>query len=171
MRRFVLAGVALAELLCARVGLADPEPPFQVEEKPWVEGQTTLPSYPKSEDLIEFYVGPTERNRFYIDGSSIAIGTDGVVRYVVVIRAAGGASNVNLEAMRCATREVKLFAIGQSDGTWSKHPSPQWQHIESKSINQYRAVLNRDFFCPSGYPAHDANDARSALRRGKHPEA
>ena len=171
MRGWRFAVVVLASLLAVNVSRADPEPPFQVEEKPWVEGKTAIPDFPKNADLIEFYVGPTERNRFYVDGSTIAIGEDGVVRYVTVIVAAGGARNVSLEAMRCATREVKLFAVGQSDGAWSKLPSPQWQRIESKSINEYRAVLNRDFFCPSGYTPRDANDARAGLRRGRHPEA
>lgn len=171
MRRiFIAAGIA-AGLSTVNPVFADPEPLYRFEEKPWIEGRTAIPAFPQEADLIEFYVGPTERNRFFVDASTIAIGDDGVIRYVVVVRAAGGARNVSLEAMRCATREVKLFAIGGQDDSWSPLPNPQWQRIESKSINQYRAVLNRDFFCPSGYPVRDANEARSALRRGRHPEA
>ena len=165
-----MLGVLMA-VFYGKASLADPEPPFAFEEKPWVEGQTEIPAFPKSEQLIEFYVGPTEQNRFYVDGSTISIGNDGVVRYVVVIRTSGGASNVNLEAMRCASREVKLFAVGRSDGTWSKIPAPRWQPIESKLMNHYRSILNRNFLCPAGHTPSDASEARAALRQGKHPDA
>lgn len=170
MRRFVALLGTLVAISYGKVSLADPEPPFAFEEKPWVEGQTEIPAFPKPEGLIEFYVGPTERNRFYVDGSTISIGDDGIVRYVVVIKTAGGANNVNLEAMRCATREVKLFAVGHSDDTWSKVPAPRWQPIESKLMNQYRSILNRNFFCPAGHTPRDASEARAALRQGKHPD-
>jgi CNP1-like family len=155
----------------ANAAFADAEKPYDYEEKVWVELPTALPEYPKDENLIEFPVGPTERNRFFVDGSTISIGNDGIVRFVMVLKTSGGATNVTLEAMRCATREFKLFAVGRSDASWDKIDSPQWRLIENKTINHYRAVLSRDFLCPSSHAPRDATDARAALRRGKHPDA
>lgn len=155
----------------ANIASADPEKPYDYEQKAWQEGVTLIPEYPKDENLIEFTVGPTEHNRFFVDGSTISIGSDGIVRYVMVLKTSGGATNVTLEAMRCATREFKLFAVGRSDASWDKIESPQWHLIENKTINHYRALLSRDFLCPASHAPRDAADARAALRRGKHPDA
>lgn len=161
----------LASVFVANTALADPVKLNDFEETPWKEAATQIPEFPAQQNLIEFYVGPTEHNRFFVDGSTINIGTDGVVRYVLVLKTSGGASNVSLEGMRCDTLEFKLFALGRSDGSWSKVASPQWRPIENKLINQHHAVLSRDFLCPAGHAPRDAADARAALRRGKHPDA
>ena len=163
--------LAVAALACCGMALADQEKPYEFEEKPWVEAQTAIPAYPKPENLIEFQVGPTEHNRFFIDGSTIDVGVDGVVRYVLVVKTPGGATNVSLEAMRCGTRGLKLFAVGRFDQTWDKIQSPQWRLVENKSVNHHHAILSRDFLCPAGHAPRDAADARAGLRRGKHPDA
>jgi CNP1-like family len=165
-RQIVEVMACLASIVLLNVALADQEKPYDFEEKPWVESETKLPEYPKQQNLIEFYVGPTERNKFFVDGSTIDIGADGVVRYVMVLKTSGGATNVTFEALRCATREFKLFAIGRSDATWDKIDVPRWHLIENKTINQYRAVLSRNFLCPAGVLPRDAADARKALMRG-----
>lgn len=163
--RRLLAAVGLVLLLgAAGPALADAEKPYDFEEKPWTEAETALPDFPKQDDLLEFHAGPTERNRFFVDGRTIAVGSDGIVRYVLVLKTPGGASNVSLEGIRCDTREYKLFAVGLADGTWSKVQSPQWRTIENKLMNQYRATLNREFFCPGG-AARNAAEIRTALRR------
>lgn len=161
----------LASVCMASAALADQEIPYDFEEKPWKEVLTQIPEFPIEGNLLEFYVGPTEHNRFFVDGSTIRIGTDGVVRYVLVLKTSGGASNISLEGMRCDTREFKLFALGRSDGSWSKVAIPQWRPIENKLVNHHHAVLSRDFLCPAGHAPRDAADARAAFRRGKHPDA
>jgi len=151
--------------------LADPETPYDFEEKTWTESETAIPNFPKQENLLEFHAGPAERNRFFVDGATISVGTDGIVRYVLVLKTSGGASNVTLEGIRCETREYKLFAVGRSDGTWNKVQNPQWRAIENKLMNRHHAALNRDFLCPGGLAPHDAVAIRSALRRGKQTDA
>ena len=169
--RICISLLVVAASACCSVALADQEKPYDFEEKPWIEGQTTIPEYPKPGNLIEFQVGPVEHNRFFIDGSTIDIGTDGVVRYVLVLKSSGGATNVSLEAIRCGTRELKIFAVGRSDGAWDKVQNPQWHLIENKQVNRHHSALSRDFLCPAGHAPRDAADARAALRRGKHPDA
>lgn len=144
---------------------------YDVEEKPWVELDTAIPDYPKAENLIEIFVGPTESNHFYVDGSSLVIGVDGIVRYVLVLKAKGGATNVSLEAMRCATREMKLVATASVDGNWQRNSNPLWQPIKNKLVNQHHAILNHDFFCLGGHPPRDAAEARAGLKNGRHKDA
>ena len=171
IRHYLIAIGFLASAFMVDAALADQEKPYDFKETPWQEMTTQIPAFPIEANLVEFYVGPTEHNRFFIDGSTINVGTDGIVRYVLVVKTSGGASNVSLEGMRCDTREIKLFALGRSDGTWSKVANPQWRPIENKLVNQHHAVLSRDFLCPPGATPRDAAAVRAELRRGKRPDA
>lgn len=138
------------------------------EDMEWREGEITLPPFPKDESLIEFYAGPTAHNRFSIDASSLNVDRDGVVRYVLVVKTASGATNVTFEGIRCSERRYKLYASGHDDGTWSKVRRSDWVLIENKSVNGHHAVLNHDFFCPAGSPIATAAEGREALRRGNY---
>lgn len=141
---------------------------FYEEEKIWVEQDAKPPSYPEEQSLIEFNAGAATSNRHYIDGSTLSVGKDGVVRYVVVVRSAGGATNVNFEGIRCSSRERKLYAFGRSDSTWATSRTQSWQPIRQDS---YQAILSREYFCPGRLAILKAEEGVDALRRGGHPEA
>jgi hypothetical protein len=137
----------------------------------WAEEQVEPPASPKDADLVEFYVSGNTPNRFYVDGTSLSVGGDGVVRYVLVVRTPGGATNVTYEGIRCDTREVKLYASGRADGSWARSRTGAWRPIENKLANRHHAALNRDMFCPAGARIVSADEGRDALKRGKHPRA
>lgn len=159
----LLAGTAQAEMTpgaAAKNQYAnDIEAPVRVEDQP------PLPALPRDGDLIEFYVGPTTPNHFYIDGATLAVGEDGIVRYTLVVKTAGGATNVTYEGIHCKAREYRLYATGRADGTWAPVRSGAWQPIENKPINRHHAALSRDIFCPAASPVGDADEGRKALRR------
>lgn len=140
---------------------------FEFEnEKPWVELAAQLPPPPKPENLVEFDVSPATQNTYFVDTASISVGEDKVVRYSVVIEAAGGAKNVSFEGMRCATGERRLYAYGQPDGNWSRARNAQWQGIKFRSVRSYQKALYEDHFCPDGINVRNANEAVNSLRRG-----
>lgn len=141
---------------------------YYEEEKKWVEQEAGLPDYPSARNLIEFDAGAATSNRYYVDGSTLSVGEDGVVRYVAVVKASGGASNVNFEGIRCGSRERKLYATGRSDNVWGKSRVQEWQSIRSGS---YQAVLYKEYFCPRNIAIFKAEEGVDALRRGGHPEA
>jgi hypothetical protein len=138
-------------------------------ESEQVEEAVTIPTFPKDVDLIEFYVSPTATNRFFIDGTSLSVGKDGIVRYALVVKTTGGTTNVSYEGIRCGANEYKLYATGRADGTWVRARLTAWRPIENKTVNRHHAALNRDFLCPIGNPIYTAEEGRNALRRGKHP--
>jgi len=141
---------------------------FDIEfenEKPWVELSAQLPPYPKAENLVEFNVSSATRHRHFVDTASISVGEDQVVRYAVVIEAAGGAKNVSFEGMRCATGERRLYAYGQPDGTWSKARNARWEGIKLRSLLSYHKALYEDHFCPGGINVQDTREAVRNLRR------
>lgn len=145
---------------------------FEFEaDKPWIEIATQLPPSPKAENLIEFNVSSATRNRHFVDTASISVGQDKVVRYTVVIEAAGGAKNVSFEGMRCETRERRLYAYGQPDGSWTKARNAGWEPIKRRSLLSYHKALFENHFCPDGLNVRDAKAAVRNLRNPRHTEA
>ncbi len=139
------------------------------EVRPWQEVAVQFPAAPLQENLLPFYVGEATNNEFYVDGASLSVGTDGVVRYVLVVQAAGGARNVTYEGLRCETRERRVYASGRPDGTWVKSRNDEWRRIQNLAANRHHAALVFDYFCPSGVIVGDGAEARDALLRGGHP--
>lgn len=141
---------------------------YYEEEKKWVEQEVAPPDFPREQALIEFDAGAATSNRYYVDGSTLGAGGDGVVRYVVVIKSGAGATNVLFEGIRCSTRERKQYALGRTDGTWSGSRASSWRPIARGS---YQAVLSKEYFCPGGIAILKAEEGVSALLHGGHPEA
>jgi hypothetical protein len=140
-------------------------------EKPLDELLLQLPAPPKPGDLLEFDPGRPATLRFYIDPASLSVGTDGIVRFTVVVRGDGSASNVSYESIRCKTRERKVYAYGRADGTWSQVRAPQWTAISGLNIDGYRFVLYENYFCPARQIIASAREGVEALRRAGHPRA
>jgi hypothetical protein len=124
-----------------------------------------LPAAPKNENLVEFYVGAATTNHFSIDATTLTVGTDGIVRYTLVVTTAGGATNTTFEGMRCSSGEYRIYASGRADGSWVKSRSELWRPIENKPVNRHHAALKLEFFCPDGI-AGSSDQTRAALRRG-----
>jgi hypothetical protein len=135
------------------------------QDKPWVEVAAQLPPTPKAENLIGFNVSSATRNQHFVDKDSISVGADNVVRYTVVIEAAGGARNVSFEGLRCESGERRLYAYGHPDGTWSRARNAGWENIKFRSLLSYQKALFEDHFCPNGIRVRDGKEAVENLRR------
>lgn len=168
--RRALRAIALAFWLVPLVAAAqsrDFEADFDDERKPWKEIEAQLPPYPRDENLIRFDPGEAASHRYYVDEKSLTIGEDGVVRYTLVMKTAGGAVNVSFEGIRCETREQKYYATGRAGGTWSRARNPQWRRIERRELNRHHNVLYADFLCERGMPARSAAASIAALKAGR----
>jgi hypothetical protein len=141
---------------------------FDEEKKSWKEIQAQIPPYPKPDNLVPLEVGRAQGHRYYVDAASISRGEDGVMRYTTVIKAAGGASNVTFEGMRCETREHKVYALGRNDGTWVRARDPKWRHVAPHNENApHHGMLFRDYFCPTRFQLPRPQDVVAALKRGE----
>lgn len=141
------------------------EQAFDAEEKPWQELQAQLPAAFKADALHEFQVGGGKGHRYFLDPESLTAGEDGVVRYTLVIRTAGGAENINFEGMRCATGERKLYAFGRPDGQWSRNQAARWMPIDARSASSYQKELFFHYLCAVG-TAGDIKAIRHAIKVG-----
>jgi hypothetical protein len=136
------------------------------EKLPAAEQQReALPTPPaKRGELIEFFVAATSEFRFFVDAASLSVGSDGIVRYVLVARSLAGAENVSFEGMRCATREVRIYALGR-DGAWVGRET-DWRAIQPRSVQRWHNELYREYFCPQREPIASAAEGVQALRTG-----
>lgn len=162
---FALLAIPLAAHAQTQWGSFDHE--FEAD-KPWVEIAAQLPAFPKPENLVEFTVSSATRNRHYVDVASISVGEDKVVRYTVVIDAAGGARNISFEGMRCETRERRLYAYGQPDGTWTKARNAGWEPLKRRSLLSYHKPLFEEYFCPDGLNVRTAEEAVRNLKQARY---
>ncbi len=138
------------------------------EKREWREADVPTPPAPGSGALLPFFVSSASDFRFYVDAASIAPGADGAVRYTLVVRSPLGAETITYEGIRCATGEVKTYATGRADRSWSVHPGA-WRRIEARSVQRWHDTLWQDYFCPRKLAIRSAAEGVDALKRGGHP--
>ena len=163
-----LALSLLTLVLTPSFAVADFEEDY--ESKQWQEVEVALPAAPKEASLQPFYVSAATSNRFFIDISTLSVGSDGVVRYVLLVLSPEGGRNVTFEGMRCESRERRIYASGRQDGSWSKARKNEWVRIQDAYANRHHAALFLDYFCPFGNIVRDAAEAKKALMLGGHPD-
>jgi len=128
----------------------------------------TLPAYPAAARLVRFFVSSASDFAFYVDADSLSAGADGVVRYALVARSPQGAESVSFEGIRCRTREVRIYATGRADRSWSRRDQP-WRRIEPRNVQRWHNALEAEYFCVGGIPIQSAAEGLEALQRGGHP--
>jgi hypothetical protein len=138
------------------------------DPEPWKEGEAELPPFPKDEDLIEFEVDDVSgRFRYYLDRSSLKVGQDGVIRYVLVITSKSGARNIFFEGMRCDANEYKTYAFGGGKKN-EFHPlrKAEWKSMRKNDRTPYRDELKRFYLCHPEYPR--AREPKAIIEAIKH---
>jgi hypothetical protein len=162
--RWLAAVLCLLPAWAAAQGLLF-ERDYEEGKKAWKEIEAQIPPYPKAENLIPFETAPSG-HQFFVDAPSVSVGDDGVVRYTLLVKTAGGAVNVSFEGMRCETREQKYYAIGHAGGAWSRARDPQWRRIDLKKSSRQHGLLYVDYFCSGNAPVKSARSAIDALKYG-----
>jgi hypothetical protein len=132
------------------------------------EEQVEPPAYPAPGSLLEFGVIDGGGFRFFIDGATLSVGKDAIVRYVLVARSADGVENVSFEGMRCATAEYRVYAFGRPERSWSASRTG-WRSLDAPSVQKRHTTLYREYFCPQNEPIRNAAEGVRALEQGGHP--
>jgi hypothetical protein len=161
-----LVAAVLISVACSQ---SPQRPDAESEEdikKEWKEAEVKFPLSPRNETLVQFDVGGTSPHRFYIDPPSLAIGADGVVRYTLVTRTAGGATNITFEGIRCDGRRHKHYAVGEAGGAWAAARNPHWRRIEFQDADQQRLALVDNYLCQGNVPRGSREAMLDRLKRG-----
>jgi hypothetical protein len=132
------------------------------------EEQVEPPAYSRGAPLLEFGVLDAGGFHFFVDGATLSVGKDGIVRYVLVARSPDGVENVSFEGMRCAVAEHRIYAFGRPDGSWSASRAG-WRSLEAPSVQRRHTTLYREYFCPQNEAIRSAGEGVRALEQGGHP--
>lgn len=157
------AGLLAAAALVAACGGS---PSVQKELQQAIEERPPMPPYPRLDELLPVDLGGNFH--YFVDPASISVAARAVVRYTLVARSPGGATNVTFEGLRCASRERRLYAFGRDGGTWASARNSGWDSARH-SPGSYYAALADYYFCPDQQPVADAAEAVRALQLGRHP--
>lgn len=113
----------------------------------WVEAPVPpAPAFSKNA-LLPIDMPPHVSLKVGIDPSTIAVGDDGVVRYVVVMTNNSGSVNAAYEGIRCTTDEVKTYARWSSSGNWSPVSDPQWKAVNDNMPSKHAHAFARQGGC------------------------
>ena len=167
IRHKLLAAVLMFLPLVASAITVAEQDALDGENKAWAESAIILPAPPKKENLLSFYVSPTATIDFSVDAKSLSVDKDGVVRYTLVATSRTDATNISYEGIRCQSAEKKLYAFGQSDGSWSRARRDAWDVIRESGANRQHATLALEYFCDGGGVAGKAETIVERLRRKK----
>ena len=132
---------------------------YLMDRKPnWVENTVdTLPPLPQDANLLPITVSENTPLSFFVDKNSLSVGTDGVIRYTIVVKSPAGARNVNYEGIRCDNYNWRLYASINEDQTgWDRAVENDFRRIENGELNSYHAALYQDYFCSNKLPTGPA---------------
>lgn len=164
-RRCLLAGaLAAIAVNAAHATNREFDEEFDDRNKAWNEVAAQIPPAPMDANLIEFFENAGGTYRFSIDTNAISIGADGVVRYTLVGQSRAGARSVSYEGIRCATREIKLYAFGHSDGTWGRSQRDSWEPIARNAQSLHQVSLYNDYLCTNGLVGGSIKDMIARLK-------
>lgn len=118
------------------------------EEAPRAQTEVpvTLPAFPKPANLLPFDAGPTTAQKTAIDPKSLTV-VPNEIRYTLVTASQSGAYNVSYEGLRCSTLEMRRYAFGHGDETWTPARGDKWAPIQFNVANRPQAALALHYFC------------------------
>ena len=157
-------GAAWALILAAAGALAQVAP----EDPDWREAEAPPPPALKLEGLIPLEM-PRSALRFGVDPASISVGSDRVVRYVMVATSANGAVNALYEGLRCNSAEVKVYARHSGSGGWSLAKDSTWRPLHNAQNSSHSLQIARSGACigraPNQSAAQIVRDLRAPVNR------
>lgn len=145
-------------------------PLWENSDDEWQEENTVFPPVPDGQQWLSFDAGPVTPHRFFVDAASVAVGEDGVVRYVLLVETRAGSRNVSFEGIRCSARKWRLYGSLRSDANWGRSRDDSWNRLTDGISQRHRLALFSEYFCPGGVIVRSAEEALDALRKGGHPD-
>jgi hypothetical protein len=108
---------------------------------------------------------PSASMRVGVDPQTISIGTDGVVRYVVVAQSSSGLVNAFYEGIKCESAEVIRYAHTLGDAPWTLAQDPPWAPLSDNRPSRHALQFGRQAACEGFTPRRTTRDIVDALRR------
>ncbi len=133
----------------------------------WKELDLPPPASFSKDSLVALEMPSYVSLKFGIDPASLAVSTDGIVRYVVVATSSTGSVNALYEGLRCGNGEFKTYARWSSSGKWILAKDPQWRALNDNNTSHHALAFARQGACEGRAAA--AASASEILRKMKNP--
>ena len=160
---------ASAVAFASSLAMAAP-PNNYAQEVEWVEAE--VPDAPafKTTDGIAIDMPRHVSVKVAVDPATLAIGADGVVRYVAYMTNLSGSVSAVYEGIRCTTDEVKTYARwSSSSGQWTRTTEPQWKEINSNLPSKHAFAIARQGACDNHMTRNSVTDTVRALKQVSKP--
>lgn len=142
--------------------------PALAADEDWQEAEAPPPPSWRKEGLIVIDLPIRTGLVFGVDPSTLTIGPDWVVRYVMVAYNPTGSVNAMYEGLRCDTSEFKTYARASEPGQWNKVADPTWRELDNtQSASRHALALARQGAC-EGHTVGGRTPAE-LIRRLKNP--
>lgn len=113
-------------------------------------------------------VGAASRFSFAVDPASVKVAPGTVVRYSLASSSDLGVMAYSYEALRCATRERRIYAVAWANSGWRAASDPQWRRLVDYPSSEAQRTLYAEVFCDGKSVAGDEDDLRVRLERVSH---
>jgi hypothetical protein len=132
----------------------------------WTEEQVSAPPDFSKDHLIPLEMPPHVSVVVGVDPQTIVVGSDGVVRYVIVMTNSTGSTNAVYEGIRCVTDEVKSYARLGAAGKWSMVTNPAWKAVNDNMPSHHAQAFARQGGCQNRL-ATSQKEIVNALKAGR----
>jgi hypothetical protein len=133
----------------------------------WKEDKAPPAPTFSQDKLIPIEMPPYMTLKFGVDPATIQVGTDGVVRYVVVATSReGGGFNAFYEGIHCATEQYKTYA-SFNNGAWDVQKDPEWKRIGDRNSG-YTHAVSAQGMCRDHAPQQSASETIRLLKAPVH---
>ena len=153
------AGLSLALVATCTVA----QTPVDVPQ--WVEENAAPPPAFAKEGLIPIEMPSYVTLKVGVDPATVSVGTDGVVRYVVVMRNTSGSVNAAYEGILCTKGEVKTYARAGASGEWVAIKQPDWRPLTDNLPSRHADAISKQGGC-EGRTSAKREDTLQTLKRG-----
>lgn len=134
------------------------------DEPAWQEAVVSAPPSFDAGRAVPLEVSRASSLAFAVDPQTVTVGTDGVVRYVLIASSPGGALNVFYEGVRCATGAYRLYARHSREGGWAPVADSAWTPLGERGAPRHALVFARTVACDGRATAGSAREIVQALR-------
>lgn len=135
------------------VGVAHAQ--FTPPDPDWKEMDVPSPAPLRLNRLMPIEL-PESTLRFGVDPASVALTSDGIVRYVVVATSSSGAVNAFYEGIRCSTGEGRVYARHNPDSGWVPLKDGQWRSLYETRPSRHSLAIARTGACIGRAPNQSA---------------
>jgi len=127
--------------------------PAHATPEDWEEAEAPPPPAWHKEGLVPIDMPIRSNLRFGVDPTTLSIGPDWVVRYVVVAYSGSGSVNAFYEGLNCDTGSVKTYARSSEPGKWNVVAKPTWRELDAtQNATRHSFALARQGVCESHFP-------------------